>query len=64
MLELIFINWTNQRVEGWFYNPEKETTQYLLCRIDKDANINICRQQLTLNRLQRVEVMLVNRLAL
>ncbi|QTB26292.1 hypothetical protein [Lysinibacillus sphaericus] len=31
VLELSSLNRNGQRVEGWFYKPEKQTTHYLMC---------------------------------
>lgn len=63
VLELSFVNKQNKRVEGWFYNPDKYSTHYLLCWADRD-NIDIYKQPLIIDNLRRVEVMLVNRLVL
>ena len=65
VLELSFINPGNERVEGWFYSPKKDSTHYLLCWADRD-NINIYnpKQPLVIDNLHRVEIMLVNRFVL
>lgn len=65
VLELSFVNPRNERVEGWFYNPEKDSTHYLLCWADRDdISIYNPKQPLAVNNLHRVETMLVNRLVL
>lgn len=65
VLELSFVNPRNERVEGWFYNPEKDSTHYLLCWADRDdINIYNPNQPLAVDNLHRVEIMLVNRLVL
>lgn len=63
VLELSFINPRNERVEGWFYNPDKHSTHYLLCWADRD-DINIYQQRLGIENIHRVEVMLVDRVML
>lgn len=63
VLELSFINPQGQRIEGWFYNPEKHTTHYLLCWADREP-IKIYKEDLTIDHFKRVEVMLVNRFIL
>lgn len=60
VLELSFINPRRQRVEGWFYNPDKVTTHYLFCWADR-VDIDIRHERLNINHLHRVEVMLINR---
>lgn len=65
VLELSFLNRQNVRVEGWFYNPQKISTHYLLCWADRD-NISIYDRSrpFVVENLHRVETMLVNRLVL
>lgn len=65
VLELSFVNPRNERVEGWFYNPEKDSTHYLLCWADRDdVDIYNPKKPLAVDNLHRVEIMLVNRLVL
>lgn len=65
VLELSFVNPRNERVEGWFYNPEKDSTHYLLCWADRDdIDIYNSKQPLAVDNLHRVEIMLVNRFVL
>lgn len=63
VLELSFKDPRGNRVEGWFYSPDKQTTHYLLCWADRD-NINIYRDRLKVDNLHRVELMLVDRAVL
>ncbi|MER1987517.1 MAG: hypothetical protein ABS948_16685 [Solibacillus sp.] len=60
VLELSYLNASGERKEGWFYDTNKKTTHYLMCWADRD-DINIYKDQLTIDHIHRVELMLVDR---